>query len=217
MTLAIFDLDNTLLGGDSDHAWGQYLVDQGIVDRADYERANDTFYKDYLNGCLDMARYLEFSLAPLKANTMADLLAWRQHFLETCIRPLLLPKARELLAQHRQQGHYLLIITATNRFVTEPIAELLEVDELIATDPELVDGRYTGRVQGTPSFREGKVLRLREWLNKHPHDLRNAWFYSDSHNDLPLLEQVGHPVAVDADQHLKAIAGERGWPLLSLR
>ncbi len=217
MTLAIFDLDNTLLGGDSDHAWGQYLVDQGIVDRADYERANDTFYKDYLNGCLDMVRYLEFSLAPLKTNTMADLLAWRQHFLESRIRPILLPKAHELLTHHRQLGHYLLIITATNRFVTEPIVGLLGVDELIATDPELVDGRYTGRVQGTPSFREGKVLRLQEWLDKHPHDLRDAWFYSDSHNDLPLLEQVGHPVAVDADQHLQAIAAERGWPLLSLR
>ncbi len=217
LSLAIFDLDNTLLAGDSDHAWGQYLVDQGIVDAETYKKANDRFMQEYLDGQLDMNQYLEFSLAPLAAHPMDDLLRWRQHFVETCIAPMMLPKAKALLEQHRQQGHYLMIITATNRFITEPIAELLGVDELIATDPELLDGAYTGRVQGTPSFREGKVIRLQNWLQENPHDLKNAWFYSDSHNDLPLLEQVGNPVAVDADQTLHNLAVERGWQVISLR
>jgi len=217
LSLAIFDLDNTLLAGDSDHAWGQYLVDQGIVDAETYKKANDRFMQEYLDGLLDMNQYLEFSLAPLAANSMEDLLRWRQDFVETCVIPMMLPKAQALLEQHRQQGHYLLIITATNRFITEPIVELLGVDELIATDPEMVDGAYTGRVQGTPSFREGKVIRLQNWLKENPHDLSQAWFYSDSHNDLPLLEQVGNPVAVDADQTLHSLAVERGWKVISLR
>lgn len=217
MSLAIFDLDNTLLAGDSDHAWGQYLVDQGIVDAETYKKANDQFYQDYLDGRLDITKYLEFSLAPLAANPLEDLLRWRQHFVASRVAPMIAPKTKSLLQQHREQGHYLLIITATNRFVTEPIAELLGVDELIATDPEMVDGVYTGRVAGIPSFREGKVIRLQKWLEEHPHDLSRAWFYSDSQNDLPLLEQVGNPVAVDADQTLRSLAAERGWQIISLR
>jgi HAD superfamily hydrolase (TIGR01490 family) len=174
VTLAIFDLDNTLLAGDSDHAWGQYLVDQGIVDPDAYQRANDQFYQDYLNGCLDMAKYLEFSLAPLTAQPLEALLARRTHFVETRIMPMILPKGKDLLQRHREQGHELLIITATNRFVTQPIAELLNVDDLIATDPEFADGAYTGRVVGIPSFREGKVVRLHDWLANRTHDLAES-------------------------------------------
>lgn len=217
MSLAIFDLDNTLLAGDSDHAWGQYLVDQGIVDRETYKRANDAFYQDYLDGRLDMNRYLEFVLAPLREHPLENLLAWRSHFLDTRIRPMMLPKAQALLEQHRRQGDFLLIITATMSFVTRPIAELLGVDDILATEPEFIDGAYTGRVLGQPTFREGKVSRLHQWLEDKDFDIGQAWFYSDSHNDLPLLELVGNPVAVDADQKLREIAQTRGWRLISLR
>ncbi|MCP5162612.1 MAG: HAD family hydrolase [Hahellaceae bacterium] len=217
MTLAIFDLDNTLIAGDSDHAWGEFLVEQGIVDQQVYKKANDQFYQDYLDGKLDMMRYLEFSLAPLAAHTTEQLLTWRANFVETKIRPLLLTQALELLQTHRQQGDYLLIITATNRFVTEPIAELLGVDALIATDPEIINGQYTGKIVGTPSFQHGKVTRLEQWLNENRQSLSDSWFYSDSHNDLPLLQQVDRPVAVDPDQTLFKYASEQGWPIISLR
>ena len=184
MALAIFDLDNTLIAGDSDHAWGQYLVEEGIVDREQFKRANDQFYQDYLDGCLDMNKYLEFSLAPLSQHPKTRVLELRKDFIETRIRPLMLEKSAALIKQHKAQDDFILIITATNRFVTEPIAELLEVDHLIATDPELIDNRYTGKVSGIPSFQEGKVTRLQQWLKTVPHTLENAFFYSDSHNDL---------------------------------
>ncbi|BES69929.1 HAD family hydrolase [Marinobacter nanhaiticus D15-8W] len=217
MTLAIFDLDNTLLKGDSDHAWGDFLVAEGIVDAGEYERANDQFYQDYLNGDLDILRYLAFALAPLAKHEPEVLYALRQRFVDERIRPLMLDKAVQLLEKHRQQGHYLLIITATNRFVTQPIAELLGVDDLIATEPEMQDGRYTGQVAGTPSFQDGKVKRLETWLEENGQSADDAWFYSDSHNDVPLLEQVAHPIAVDPDSKLEALAQERGWPVISLR
>ncbi len=217
MTLAIFDLDNTLLAGDSDHAWGEFLVEEGIVDAGEYQRANDRFYQDYLNGELDIHRYLSFALEPLARHEPEQLRQWRQRFLEVKIRPMMLARAKDLLDDHRRQGHTLLIITATNRFVTEPVARLLEIDHLIATEPEMVNGRYTGAVAGTPSFQEGKVTRLREWLDHHEENLDGAWFYSDSHNDLPLLKQVSHPVAVDPDPTLAEHARQQGWTILSLR
>ncbi|SFN43284.1 histidinol-phosphatase [Marinobacter pelagius] len=217
MTLALFDLDNTLLAGDSDHAWGEFLVEEGLVDAEEYRKANDRFYEEYLNGELDIFHYLRFALQPLARHDMDELLAWREAFLEKKVRPMMQDKARELLDQHRQQGHTLMIITATNRFVTEPIAELLGVEHLIATEPELVNGRYTGEVAGVPSFQDGKVTRLNDWLDHHKRTLEGAWFYSDSHNDVPLLKQVENPVAVDPDPRLEALAKESGWPVISLR
>lgn len=217
MTLAIFDLDNTLIAGDSDHAWGQFLSDKGIVDAKMYEQANDQFYQDYLNGELDIQRYLEFSLAPLTAHPLPDLLNWRKQFVDERIKPLMLDKADALVRSHREQGHYILIITATNHFVTEPIAEQLGVDHLIATNPEMIDGRYTGAIEGIPSFQEGKVTRLNDWLKEKQFSLEGSFFYSDSHNDIPLLDIVDTPVAVDPDEKLEAHAQQHGWKIISLR
>ncbi len=217
MTLAIFDLDNTLIAGDSDHAWGQFLADKGIVDADLYQKANDQFYQDYLNGNLDMTRYLEFSLAPLAANPMESLVKWRAQFVTERIQPLMLEKAQELVSSHKQQGHFILIITATNRFVTEPIAEELGVDHLIATDPELINNAYTGAISGIPSFKEGKVIRLKNWMKENDYTLDGSYFYSDSHNDIPLLEIVDIPIAVDPDSTLETHARKNNWQVISLR
>ncbi|MDK8465997.1 HAD family hydrolase [Marinobacter sp. SS13-12] len=217
MTLAIFDLDNTLLAGDSDHAWGEFLVEESIVDADEYQKANDKFYQEYLNGELDILHYLSFALQPLARHDMKQLLTWRKEFVEKKIRPMMQTSAAELLDSHRAQGHTLLIITATNRFVTEPVAELLGIEHLIATEPELVNGRYTGEVAGVPSFQDGKVTRLHDWLESTGESLEGAWFYSDSHNDAPLLRKVDNPVAVDPDPTLESIAKENGWKIMSLR
>jgi HAD superfamily hydrolase (TIGR01490 family) len=217
VSLAIFDLDNTLLAGDSDHAWGQFLVNHNIVDADQYQQANDHFLEQYQQGALDIFEYLEFALKPLAAHDNSQLDQWHQQFMAEMIRPIMLEKGRELLEKHRQQGDYLLIITATNRFVTEPIAHELGVDHILATEPEYIDGRYTGKVAGTPCFQDGKVKRLHEWLAEHDQKLEGSYFYSDSHNDLPLLEEVSHPVAVDPDAELKSRAEQAGWPVISLR
>lgn len=217
MSLAIFDLDNTLLSIDSDHAWGEFLLEQGAVDPVAYREANERFMADYNAGTLDMAAFLEMALKPLAENTPEQLAAWHQQFMASKIEPHILPKAEELLARHRTKGDTLLIITATNRFITAPIAERLDVDDLIAVDPEMIDGRYTGRVSGVPSYREGKVTRLKQWLEDQDLTMDGAWFYSDSHNDLPLLEQVEHPVAVDPDDTLREVAETRHWRIMSLR
>ena len=217
MSLAIFDLDNTLLSIDSDHAWGEFLVEQGAVDPVAYREANERFLADYNAGTLDMAAFLEMALKPLAENTPEQLAAWHQQFMASKIEPHILPKAEELLARHRTKGDTLLIITATNRFITGPIAERLGVDDLIAVEPEMVDGRYTGRVDGVPSYREGKVIRLQAWLEAQDITMDGAWFYSDSHNDLPLFEKVDHPVAVDPDDTLRQVAEERNWRIMSLR
>lgn len=217
MSLAIFDLDHTLIAGDSDHGWGQFLVEQGVVDAEHYQRANDGFYRDYELGKLDMDAYLRFSLEPLRDNSLTDLAALHREFMEKVISPWWLPNAEALLAEHRAAGDFLLVITSTNRFIVEPICQRLGVDDLIATEPELVDGRYSGQVVGVPSYREGKVTRLRDWLEGRDWRLEDACFYSDSINDLPLLEEVGRPVAVDPDDALREIAGQRGWEIISLR
>lgn len=217
MTLAIFDLDNTLLAGDSDHAWGEFVVDAGLVDADSHRRQNDQFYQDYLNGELDVMRYQRFALNPLVGRDKDILEAWHKAFMNTRVKPMLQDKASALLDDHRKRGHTLMIITATNRFVTGPIAEILGIRHLIATEPAMEDGQYTGDVAGTPSFQGGKVIRLREWLRENNENLDGAWFYSDSHNDLPLLELVDNPVAVDPDARLEAFAREQGWPVISLR
>ncbi|SFR60471.1 HAD-superfamily subfamily IB hydrolase, TIGR01490 [Marinobacter gudaonensis] len=217
MTLAIFDLDNTLLAGDSDHAWGEFLVEEGIVDAEEYRQANDRFYEEYLNGELDILHYLGFALQPLARNRMDDLLTWRERFMEKKVKPMMLASAKTLLDSHRALGHTLMIITATNRFVTEPIAEALGIEHLIATDPELINGQFTGEVAGTPSFQDGKVTRLYDWLEAYNRTLDGAWFYSDSHNDLPLLQKVDNPVAVDPDPRLEKFARDQGWKVMSLR
>jgi HAD superfamily hydrolase (TIGR01490 family) len=217
LSLAIFDLDNTLLGGDSDYLWGRFLVEQGHVDGAYYERENQRYYEEYKAGTLDIYEFLRFSLKPLAEHDMATLQQWHRQFMAEKITPIMLPKATALLQKHRQAGDTLLIITATNSFVTAPIAEVLGVDKLIATDPELRHGHYTGEVSGTPCFQHGKVTRLNAWLAQNGQNLADSWFYSDSHNDLPLLELVSHPVAVDADDTLAAHAKARSWPHISLR
>ncbi len=215
--LALFDLDNTLLAGDSDYLWGQYLVEQGIVDRTEYEAANSRFYKDYQQGRLNIHDFLLFALKPLSLYPPEHLYRWRERFIAEKIEPIVLPAAKALLECHRDRGDNLVIITATNAFVTSPIAELFGVDELIATEPECTGGRYTGQFNGIPCFREGKVTRLNQWLQEHHLDADPATFYSDSHNDLPLLTRVGHPVAVDPDQELERTARNQGWPVLTLR
>jgi HAD superfamily hydrolase (TIGR01490 family) len=215
--LAVFDLDNTLLGGDSDYLWGRFLVEEGIVDSVIYERENERFYQEYQAGTLDIYEYQRFALAPLVGRDQRTLQAWHRRFMAKKIEPIVLPAARELLTEHRERGDYLLIITATNRFVTAPIADLLGVDELLATEPELRDGGYTGEVVGIPTFREGKVRRLEQWLEKSGHNLAGSSFYSDSHNDLPLLEMVERPVAVDPDETLESHARAKGWEIITLR
>ncbi len=217
MALAIFDLDNTLIAGDSDHLWGDFLVDRGIVDGALYKRTNDQFYQDYVNGRLDILAYLRFALRVLAEHDVAELYRWRAEFMQEVVEPIILPKAEALLAEHRARGDFLLIITATNDFVTAPIAQRLGVDHLLATSTEMKAGRYTGEITGVPCYRDGKVVRLHDWLRCGPHTLEDSSFYSDSHNDLPLLGAVTHAVAVDPDPTLEREALERGWPVMSLR
>lgn len=217
MALAIFDLDNTLIGGDSDHLWGEFLVRHGHVDADFYRSENDRFYQQYQQGTLDIYEWLEFQFKPLAAHSMQTLLNWHQQFMREEIEPIWLPKAVDLVEHHREKGDTLLIITATNRFITEPIAEQLNIPHLIATEPEQINGRYSGRVTGLPSYQQGKITRLDEWLQQQQISMEGSSFYSDSHNDLPLLEHVDHPVAVDPDDTLRSTAIKQGWPILSLR
>ena len=217
MSLAIFDLDNTLLGGDSDHAWGEFLVEHSIVDPAHYQQANDHFYQCYQEGNLDILEYLAFALKPLTEHSKVQLDDWHQQFMLEKVAAMRLDKADALLEKHRAAGDTLLIITATNLFITGPIAAALGVDEILATEPEFDGECFTGKVSGTPCFQEGKVIRLKRWLEQHQRDLEGSFFYSDSHNDLPLLELVDKPVAVDPDEQLREIAEQRCWPVISLR
>ena len=217
MALAIFDLDNTLLSGDSDYLWGVFLGEQGIVDADYYEKENERFYQEYKDGKLDIMEFLQFSLKPLSEHPTESLNQWRKQFIDSKIRPLVSQKSLELVEKHRKQGDTLMIITATNAFVTSPIAEIFGIPHLIATDPEMIDGSYTGKVAGEPSFKHGKVKRLDKWLAANNETLAESWFYSDSHNDIPLLEKVDHPVAVDPDDKLNDHAINNQWPIISLR
>ncbi len=218
MALALFDLDNTLLRGDSDYAWGEFLTEKGIVDAQTHQRENDRFYQQYLNGKLDIYEFLDFQLRPLAQHPRAQLDQWRNEYLQRYVQPMITPQAQALVSKHRERGDTPVIITATNSFVTRPIADLFGVKHLIATEPEIINGEFTGKVEGLPSFQEGKVTRLKQWLN-HPGrelSLTGSWFYSDSHNDLPLLEIVDNPVAVNPDAELRSIAKQRNWPVYTL-
>jgi len=215
--LALFDLDNTLLEGDSDYAWAQFLIEEGVLRREEYETRNEWFYERYKDGTLDIAQFLRFQLAPIARRPRAQLDAWHMDFMQRKIRPMILPRAPQLIAQHADA--LTAIVTATNRFITQPIAAELGVANLIATDIEEENGLFTGLPRGVPAFREGKIRRVNEWLGAKGRVLEDfeSWFYSDSLNDLPLLERVTHPVAVDPDATLRSHAIERGWPVISLR
>ena len=220
MRLALFDLDNTLLAGDSDYEWGQFLVDHGVLEREVYEAQNRIYYDQYVAGTLDIHEYLGFALRPLAEHAAPELERWHAEFMRLRILPMITPAARELVRRHVEAKDLCAIITATNSFVTSPIAREFGVAHLIATEPETRAGRFTGRVAGTPCFREGKLQRLEQWLaglGRRLGDFAESVFYSDSHNDLPLLERVTRPVAVDPDEVLAAEAARRGWARLSLR
>jgi len=217
MSLTIFDLDNTLISDDSDHLWGQFLVEQKLVNSDEYAKANTQFYNDYCQGKLNIKEYLNFALSFLAEHPLEKLHQWRQQFIDEKIRPLVLPAAQQLVEKHREQGDELIVITATNRFVTEPIVELFGIPNMLATEPELLNGCYTGKYVAEPCYQHGKVTRLERWLKENNQDLTDSYFYSDSHNDIPLLEQVSHPVAVDPDKQLEQHAGDKGWSIISLR
>ena len=220
MNLALFDLDNTLLSGDSDFEWAQFLIGKGVLDREVHESRNLAFFEQYKAGTLDIHAFLDFQLAPLSRHSRDELDAWHSEFLATRIRPLISAAARELVARHAASGDLLAIVTATNSFVTGPIAREFDIAHLIATIPAQEGGRFTGEARGIPAFREGKIVRVDAWLESMGLWLggfEQSWFYSDSHNDLPLLEKVTHPVAVDADATLAQVAARRGWSQISLR
>ncbi len=220
MRLALFDLDNTLLAGDSDYEWDQFLCDRGVVDRAAYEEQNRAFYEQYKAGTLDIHEFLGFALRPLADHSPEELERWHGEFMRTRIVPMVAPAARALVRRHLDAGELCAVITATNSFVTAPIAREFGVEHLIATEPEKRDGRFTGRVAGTPCFRDGKLVRLEQWLaglGRRLPDFAASTCYSDSHNDLALLERVTRPVAVDPDERLAREAERRGWERISLR
>ena len=218
--LTLFDLDNTLIAGDSDYGWAQFLIEAGALDAGTYERRNAGFFADYKAGTLDIHAFLDFQLRPLAEHDMSQLLSWRDRFVAGKIVPMLLPAAKAVVDQRLEAGDLVAIVTATNSFITRPIAALHGISELVATEPEMIDGRFTGRTTGEPSFRAGKLLRVKAWLaaiDRTLDDFDESWFFSDSHNDLPLLSAVTHPVAVDPDPLLKEHAGARGWPVVTWR
>ncbi len=220
MNLALLDQDNTLLSGDSDIEWSQFLIEQGVLDRELFEAKNLAFYEQYKAGTLDIHEFLDFQLKPLSHHARKVLNGWHEEFMQRKVRPMMGQKARDLVSRHRDAGDTCVIITATNSFVTAPIAREFGVEHLIATDPEERDGEFTGRVAGVPSFREGKVVRMEQWLAGRGWNwgsFGQTWFYSDSLNDLPLLSKVQSPVAVDPDATLRAHAEKQGWKVISLR
>jgi len=216
MTLALFDLDNTLLSGDSDHEWGNFLISKNLVDGPSYKAANDAFYAQYKQGSLDIFEYSAFSFFPLTQHSMSFLNVLHEEFMDTVILPLIRQKAIDLVESHRAQGHTLIVITATNSFITKPIVKYFGIDNLLATEVKMVKGRFTNSIEGTPCFNSGKVTRIRQWLDENNESLSGSFFYSDSHNDLPLMELVDTAIAVDPDEKLAIIAKERGWDTISL-
>lgn len=220
MNLALFDLDNTLLAGDSDFQWGQFMIAEGLLDRAAHHDRNVEFHNDYKQGKLDIEAFLKFQLNPLSKHPRQFLDALHLKYMEKVIRPMITDKARALVEQHKAAGDLMMVITATNSFITNPIAAEFGIPYLIGTDPEQINGEFTGGFVGVPSFQQGKVTRLMQWLEQRGqtlNDFETSYFYSDSHNDLPLMKLVTNPVAVDADETLTAYAIKHGWPQMSLR
>ena len=220
MDLALFDLDNTLLAGDSDFAWANFLIGQGVLDREVYEAKNVEFFEQYKAGTLDIFAFLDFQLAPLARHERAQLEAWHDEFMDDAIRPVITPQARALVEKHRAEGALLAIVTATNSFVTGPIAREFGIPHLVATVPAHEHGKFTGKPRGMPAFKAGKIERTETWLESvglHWGSFGKSWFYSDSHNDLPLMSKVTDPVAVDPDDTLREHARLHGWPTISLR
>ena len=222
MNLALFDLDNTLLAGDSDFEWAQFLISKGVVDREIQEAKNIQFYEQYKAGTLDIYEFLAFQLAPLARHDRAELDAWHREYVERHIRPIMTVRARQLVLEHLAGGDLCAIVTATNSFVTGPIAREFGIPHLIGTVPAVnpENGRFSGSPTGTPSFQGGKIVRVEAWLESLGlwwGSFDNSFFYSDSHNDLPLMQKVKTPIAVDPDDRLRAHAGEQGWTILSLR
>ncbi len=220
MNLALFDLDGTLLPRDSDHAFGEYLIALGWADEGEFRRRNDDFYADYLAGRLDMAAYVDFATSAWRDRPPEAQARALQGFVDEVVRPMLVPAAQALVRQHLDAGDRVALVTATNAFVTRPIADVFGIDTLIATElARDASGRVTGAIAGTPSFREGKIARVEAWLAADGLTLAHferSVFYSDSTNDLPLLERVSHPVATNPGEGLARIAHERGWPVLHL-
>ena len=220
MNLALFDLDNTLLNGDSDFEWAQFLIEQGVLDRELFEAKNLTFYEQYKAGTLDIHEFLDFQLKPLSRHSRRVLDDWHGQFMLHKVRGMMTMPAQELVRRHRAAGDVCVIITATNSFVTAPIARAFGVEHLIATEPEHRDGEFTGRVADVPCFREGKITRLENWLAARGWNMdsfADSTFYSDSLNDLPLLAKVKNPVAVNPDPTLRAHAEQHGWRIINLR
>ena len=217
MSLAIFDLDNTLIGGDSDFLWGEFLGEEGVVDANAYRKKNEYFYQQYDLGVLDIYAWVEFCLEPLSRYSMKELQEFHHRFMIQKIEPILLDKAQNCINRHKERGDTVLVITASTSFVTAPIVKKYGINHLLATEPEIKAGRYTGGVSGIPCFQSGKVDKLMPWLQKNEETLTGSTFYSDSHNDLPLLELVDNPVAVNADKILTKIAQKKGWDILNWR
>ena len=218
MSLAIFDLDNTLIGGDSDYLWGEFLCDEGIIsDKESFQKMNDYFYQQYEKGQLDIYAWAEFSFKVLTEYPLDELNKLREKFIQTKIKPIFLEKAQGCINQHKEDGDTVLVITASNTFITSPIVEMYGINHLLATEPEVISGRFSGRVSGTPCFQSGKIDNLMPWLEKNNESLTGSYFYSDSHNDLPLLEMVDNPVAINSDKVLTSVALEKGWPVLDWR
>lgn len=220
MNLALFDLDNTILAGDSDYNWSRFLIQEGYLDGAIHAEKNEKFYADYKAGTLDIYAFVEFQFKPLARNPRTVLNQLLKKYVEEVIKPMITEKARALVKRHQDEGDLIIVITATNSFITKPIAELFGIENLIGTDPEEKEGEFTGKVSGLPSFKEGKVTRLEVWLKNKNLSLacfEKSYFYSDSHNDLPLMQKVTHPVAVDSDDVLSEYAKSKGWPQISLR
>ncbi len=218
--LALFDLDNTLLAGDSDYNWSLFLIGEGLLDAKTHHDRNEQFYADYKEGRLNIVEFLKFQLKPLSEHPKAFLDELHKKYMQKIIRPMMTEKAQNLVDEHKKNGDLCIVITATNSFVTKPIATAYGVEYLIGSDPEMVNGEYTGGVTGVPTYKEGKVTRLNQWLverGKKLSDFGISYFYSDSHNDLALMQLVTNPVAVDADATLKKVAEEKGWPQMTLR
>ncbi len=216
MALALFDLDETLLAGDSDYLWGQHLVEQGAVDREYYERTNREFYDQYKQGTLDIYEFSRFAFKPLSEHPLDTLKQWRADFVNQKIKPIITDKGIAAIEKHRQAGDHLIIITSTNQFITQPIAEIFGVHQLIAAQLKTLDGKYTGELD-VPCFAHHKIDRLNDWLKDSGLNLQGSYAYSDSHNDLPLLNAVDHPYAVDPDEKLRAHAMQNNWEIISFR